>query len=146
MDKNRFLLELADGPNTAHYRIAFPEQSEPQQVFSAIWEMEGQVNNGGFRQFIFNGHSDLIQFAPEALRRVGAHQCAKISQEAVDCMGPRPWDKAEAAEKLAALGDDVTEKLDALREQFIAYPENLTELLFQFVERHPEEFGPIPCM
>jgi hypothetical protein len=139
-------MELADGPNTAHYRIAFQEQSEPQQVFSAIWEMEGQVNNGGFSQFILNAESDLIQFAPEALRRIGAHACAQITQEAVEIMGPRPWDKAEADELLAALDEDQSEKLDALSDEFFAYPDDLTELLFQFVERHPEEFGPIPCM
>lgn len=146
MDKNSFLMELADGPNTAIYQTAFQEQCAPQQVFSAIWEMEGQVNNGGFDQFFINCESDIVQFAPEALRRIGAHQCAQIVQAAVYSMTSTFWDKAEDEEKRAALDDDLSEKLDALSDEFIAYPDNLTELLFQFVECHPEAFGPIPCM
>ncbi|HVB86992.1 MAG TPA: DUF4375 domain-containing protein [Candidatus Dormibacteraeota bacterium] len=35
-------------------------------------------------------------------------------------------------------------RLGELDQQFFAYPDNLTDLLFAFVTRHPEEFGQLP--
>ena len=36
------------------------------------------------------------------------------------------------------------ENLGPLDNQFFAYPDNLTDLLFAFVAKHPEEFGALP--
>ena len=146
LNKNDYLIELSSGPNTEFGNIGFAVQAEPQKVFSAIWELEGQVNNGGFSQFFINVEVGLIHFTPEALRRIGACPCARIVQEALDCAGFLPEDKAERARKLGQWDSAVMEKLDALDTEFFAYPSDLTELLFAFVEKHPEEFGPIPCM
>ena len=43
MDKNAFLIELSESDRTDLGRVDFGEQSEEQQVFSAIWELESQV-------------------------------------------------------------------------------------------------------
>jgi len=47
MDKNGFLIGLSGSDKTSFGRIAFSDQSTPQKVFSAIWDVEGEVNNGG---------------------------------------------------------------------------------------------------
>jgi hypothetical protein len=42
--------------------------------------------------------------------------------------------------------DAVTERLDALDQEFFRYPHPLTDLLFAFVSQHPEEFGEVPAI
>ena len=39
-----------------------------------------------------------------------------------------------------AAGDGLA-KLEPLDQEFFSYPHNLTDLLFTYVNRHPEEFG-----
>ncbi len=45
---------------------------------------------------------------------------------------------------IESLSDAAREQLEALDSDFMAYPDDLTELLFGFVSSHPESFGPIP--
>jgi hypothetical protein len=40
--------------------------------------------------------------------------------------------------------DDTLGKLAELDDEFMAYPHNLTDLLFSYVSQHPEEFGMTP--
>lgn len=47
MDKNALLIELSESDRTMFGRVDFDQQPPDQQVFSAIWELENQVNNGG---------------------------------------------------------------------------------------------------
>jgi hypothetical protein len=47
MDKNKFLIDLSESDQTDFGRVDFASQSDPQRTFSAIWELESQVNNGG---------------------------------------------------------------------------------------------------
>ena len=39
--------------------------------------------------------------------------------------------------------DDTLGELAELDDEFIQYPHNLTELLFEYVAKHPEEFGEV---
>lgn len=125
MDKNRFLIELSESNRTDFGRIEFSGQPEEQRVFSAIWEVESQVNNGGFEQYFDNSGSEAY-FAPDALERIGAHKCASIVAKALEC-----------------LAEDSRGELNELDEEFFSYPDNLTELLFEYVRRNPKAFGPV---
>jgi hypothetical protein len=44
----------------------------------------------------------------------------------------------------AAFSDEVTDALHPLDNEFFAYPHNLTDLLFNYVSQHPDEFGELP--
>lgn len=126
--------------------MAFPNQSEPQKVFSSIWELEAQVNNGGFGQYLRNADSDIITHAPVALEAVGALACRAIVQQALGILPPLPLppagDQRDAA--LAALGEAQLAELERLDQAFFAYPDDLTELLFKFAVERPETFGQLP--
>ena len=45
---------------------------------------------------------------------------------------------------LDSLGEAGQELLNTLDSQFFEYPDNLTELLFEYVSHHPEAFGRVP--
>src|ERR1700712_1009598 len=90
MNKNRFLIQLSESTQTDFGRVDFFEQPKSQQVFSAIWALESQVNNGGFLQYFVSSDFDSARFAPTALHRVGAHACASIVERALDLLSLSP--------------------------------------------------------
>ena len=145
MDKNKFLIDLADSKRIELDKVDFAEQSEEQKVFSAIWKLEGEVNNGGFRQYFENDGGETVSFAATALKRIGAHQCAGIVERAVStiCAGSAPSDARGWKTLIAGMSDETGEILDGLDSEFFKYPDNLSGLLFEFVREHPEVFGPV---
>lgn len=145
MDKNGFLIELSESDRSHFGKVDFEEQSEEQKVFSAIWELESQVNNGGFLQYLENGRTAPVNFVPTALKLIGASQCARIVERVIHVVssGPFPTDPQEAETLVAGLSDDTKEELDSLSSEFFDYPDDLTELLFAFVSKHPKVFGPV---
>ena len=78
VDTNRFLIALSDSERTSFGRVDFSEQPEEQQVFSAVYGMEGHVNDGGFAQDFASSDGDAANYAPAALRRIGATRCASL--------------------------------------------------------------------
>ena len=85
MTKNGILIELAESEHTGFGRVAFAEQSTPQKVFSSIWAVESEVNNGGFAQYLSNESGETATFVIEALNTIGAPRTADICRRALDC-------------------------------------------------------------
>ena len=145
MDKNRLLIDLSESDRTDFGRVDFAKQSDAQKTFSAIWELESQVNNGGFDQYFRNSDSDIIAHAPIALREIGATACAAIVDSAIQVIVPIPDDSDARGHALDAAGEDGEALLEELDSKFYAYADNLTELLFAFVASNLNEFGAAPA-
>lgn len=122
MDKNNFLVRLSESDRTSHGRIDFSAQPRQQKVFSAIWALESQVNSGGFESFFEYEDPALVAFAPEALKTIGAVSCADIVRRAISAQSGQ---------------------LDDLDAEFYVYPDDLTDLLYEYVSVNPVAFGPI---
>jgi hypothetical protein len=146
LNKNNYLIDLAESARTDFGRVDFSKQSDAQKVFSAIWELESEVNNGGFLQYFGNSSGETANYAPSALRQIGAARCAAIVEQAVRTVSPEPLpdSRNEREVILDSLAEMERAKLADLDAKFFAYPDNLTELLFEYVRVHPEAFGPIP--
>jgi hypothetical protein len=143
-DKNRFLIALSESPRTDFGKVDFADQNEAQRVFTAIWHLESEVNNGGFDQFLRNIDSEVIAHAPVALREIGAATCAGIVESALRSIEPLPGTKPGRYEALDLLDETARACLEALDQEFFAYPDDLTELLYAFVMQHPDYFGQVP--
>lgn len=146
MTKNHILIGLSESDKTAFGKQEFARQSQPQKVFSAIWAVESEVNNGGFSQYFLNGTGESTPFVVEALRTIEAAKTAAICERAIAVAFPAGLPDSEDAIRLTAseFPDEVFEKLEPLDQEFFSYPHNLTNLLFAFVSKHPEEFGELP--
>jgi hypothetical protein len=116
--------------------------SPPERVFLCVWNLEAEVNNGGFDQFFLNSAGDNALDTPRALREIGASQAATIAEEAnavFGKLGP-PTDRDTRIQALERLGSAATETLNSLDTKFYKYPDNLEQLLRQYVDRNREEF------
>jgi hypothetical protein len=146
MTKNGILISLSESPKTKFGKEDFASQSIPQKVFSAIWAVESEVNNGGFSQYFLNSSSETAAFVEEALDTIGAPKTADICRRAIACAFPDglPATKEGISSAAADFSDGVLEELEPLDQEFFAYPHDLTGLLFAYVSKYPEEFGPLP--
>jgi hypothetical protein len=144
--KNHILILLSSSDKTSFGKEDFEVQSPPQKVFSAIWEVESEVNNGGFAQYFLNSSAESAWFLVEALETVGAPKTAAICKRAIEAAFPTGLPHSVEAIRLAAASfpDEVLAALEPLDNDFFSYPHSLTNLLFSYVSMHPEEFGPLP--
>lgn len=145
MDKNAFLIGLSESPRTSFGKVDFGEQSFPQKVFSAIWLLESEVNNGGFSQYFQNDSAETAAVIVEALTAIQAPQTADIFRRALAAAFPGglPTDPTQITADAAEFSPEQEEQLNELDQEFYTYPHNLTHLLYAFVAQHPEEFGPV---
>lgn len=64
-------------------RKLFGQLPDALKVNYLIWELEGEVNNGGYRQFFGNSSGAYKDEIVGALQKVGANKAASITQRAV---------------------------------------------------------------
>ena len=136
VNKNNFLIDLSKSVLSRD----FEDQTDIQKVFTAIWALEGEVNNGGFHQYFWNSAGNTANFAPVALRRIGANTCAGIVERALRIVSSEPLpDDSDSRDKLLdGLSREAIVELEAIDVEFFSYPDDLTALLFDFVRAHPE--------
>jgi hypothetical protein len=143
MTKNAFLIALSESPRVQFGKIDYAKQPEPQRVFSCVWALESQVNGGGFQQYFDSWDGETAADAPWALRTIGAAAMAEIAARAnglfPDALPAR--DTEERRRQIQRLSAAQFATLDL---EFLAYPDNLTDLLYAFVQANPAEFGPTP--
>lgn len=146
MNKNSILIALSETPNTKFGKEDFVSQSFTQKVFSAIWAVESEVNNGGFSQYFSNSSAETAPFVETALESIGAPKTADICKRAIACAfaGGLPERGDDISSAAADFSDELLEALEPLDQEFFSYPHDLTDLLFAYVSQHPEEFGPLP--
>ena len=145
-DKNGILVMLSESDKTSFGKEDFAAQSQPQQVFSSIWALESEVNNGGFSQYFLNDSAETAGFVVEALEIIGAPKTADICKRAINTAFPSglPSEPEEISAAAEEFSENVEGELGELDNEFFQYPHNLTDLLFAFVSKHPEEFGELP--
>lgn len=146
MNKNSILIGLSESDRTKFGKEEFALQSRPQQIFSAIWAVESEVNNGGFSQYFLNDSAESAAFVVDAFEMIGAPKTANICKRAIVAAFPRglPRTVEEIQSAAADFPDETLDSLEPLDQEFFAYPHNLTDLLFAYVSAHPEEFGVLP--
>jgi len=146
MTKDHILIALSESPQTKFGKEPFASLSHSHKVFSAIWAVESEVNNGGFSQYFLNESAETVPFVAEALDAMGAPKTADISRRAITCAFPDglPRTTADIRSAAADFSDNALEALEPLDDEFFAYPHNLADLLFAFLSKYPQEFGPLP--
>lgn len=146
MNKNQILISLSESDKTQFGKEDFDAQSRPQKVFSSIWAVESEVNNGGFLQYFQNYSAETAPFVEEALATIGAPLTADICRRAIASAFPTglPATPQAISSTAEEISDETRAELEELDTEFFRYPHDLTELLFAYVSGRPEEFGEVP--
>jgi hypothetical protein len=140
-EMNQRLIKFAEGPDIRFWRADYDQLSFAERVFGLIWELESEVNNGGFHQYFLNSSGTLAPDVVDALKAIGATATAGIAQQALSVVGTDiSWtDDATRQAHIRQLSSQAMEKLNDLDRAFYAYPDDLTALLYRYVIEHRSE-------
>ena len=141
VDESRWLIELAGSDKARIFKLAYEDLTEPERVFLCVWELEAEVNNGGFDQYFTNSSGDYARHVEAALIAISAKRTQKIVRQAIETVGVEVLteDREQRIDRLLALDEDHRDRLEKIDQLFIASQENLTLLLFAYVQKHRAE-------
>lgn len=137
VNENHYLVDLSEVLCPLIHDAPLSSLTEPEQVFVCVYDLERDVNNGGFEQYFFNSAGGYANDAIRALERIGASSAARITREAVAVAFPSGVVPSDQDARWEALDDDdesTEEALSALDHEFYDYPDDLTHLLFLYVQ------------
>ena len=123
-------------------RRPFSELTETEKIIRAVEDLEMEVNNGGFHQYFYNSAGDHWQDCLVGLEKVGASKTGLLFKSALSIFNEAspPEDRLQRQEVAGKLKKEKFEFLDQLDQKFYKYEDNLTALLFKYVEKHREDF------
>lgn len=131
-EAEKFLSRAWDRVFASEQRVGFDRLSRAEQVFSIIWALEAEVNNGGFSQYMFNSAGDNAALAPGALREVGAVAAAEVCERFYALLPggaparTRDERQAQLDSVAASVGEDRFEEVSVeLEQRFYALEDDL---------------------
>lgn len=113
-----------------------------QHIFG-IFQLEAEVNNGGFNQFFYNSSSQFIDEAHNGCLAIGANNTANVVAKAVDII----MHEMEMQKKTREIGtleafmqsyDDT--KLGVCDDEFYNYAEDLQMMCVSYIRNNYEDF------
>jgi len=141
-EMNRRLINLSESATSRFWRLDYRDLSPPERNFLLVWELESEVNNGGFHQYFHNSSGALAPDVVGALKAIGAEATAELAQRALHVVGDAiaSWsDDAARQRSVKSLSPQARQFLDELDQQYYACPEDLTPLLYNYVAEHRAE-------
>jgi hypothetical protein len=140
-DQNKQLVALSENPTAQFWKVSYNELTEAEKVFVSVWELESEVNNGGFLQYFSNSSGDNAANCAWALEKIGALKVVALAKQALSVFenGNPSADSTIRQSQVQNFSGEQKEFLDELDQQFFKYPDNLTKLLHDFVTKHKSE-------
>jgi Domain of unknown function (DUF4375) len=128
----------------------FSMQRAEYRVFLAVYWCEAEIHQSGFLHCFASFAADAIPFLVQALDKIGASHSAATCKRAIDAVFPNGLPTSTEAIKATAKllidkqNAQLIEKLGSLDQEFFGHPDDLSELLFKYVQDHPDAFGALP--
>ena len=142
-NKNDFLIALN---GWLYKKVNFGEYieklSNAEKAFFLVFQLEGEINNGGFSQLFYNSSGDFAGDTAAALREIGAYKVAEIYGRALAaCGGTLPKNRDIRKTMLdAVITDEINEILTRCDAEFYEYPDDLVELNYKFIMNNKTQF------
>jgi hypothetical protein len=135
------LFKISDAVWAREAKYGFRALSNPERVFFCVWNLEAEVNNGGFSQYFDKSAGDYAAETPGALKTIGAAGMADLFERAMAVFGAAglPADREKRLEAIETLPESALERWEELDATFIKLPSPEAELR-AFVEAHRSEF------
>lgn len=119
-----------------------PALSIPQQHFSAVTDLDAEVNNGGHSQYFVNSSGDQWKQALAGLEAMGCTERAAILREAVRTFGASgpSIDRKARQEELSKLARKDDELFDALDSRYYESKEIIDVFATRYVIANADSF------
>jgi hypothetical protein len=114
--------------------------TEQERVIRLVWNLESEVNNGGFDQYFFNSTGDFAAETLVHLKAMGAMEYHNSLKSAVDLVfdGGVPEEREKRWEVLGKLTDEQREKLDAIDSDFCKILDPIEQCVIDYLLRIEE--------
>jgi hypothetical protein len=112
--------------------------SRAEQVLWLVFELCGEVSNGGVDQFFANSSGERAPLVPAALRELGEPDLAAALERSLVHFPQGA--RAERHELASALSGPARAELEALGKQVDSATDRLLEALGRWIEQHVSEF------
>jgi len=122
--------------------IKFEKLNHIEKIPALIWELESEINNGGFNQYFVNSSGDHSQLTFQILEKIGALKTKDILYKAFAFFPDHnPYENREKRwEQMEDWTEETEEKLNNLDDEFYKYEENIHKLLYDYCIAHKDEF------
>lgn len=142
-EQNAFVLAM-DGwvCRKSNYGKNMAALTPAEQVFYICYELDGEVNNGGFSQYLYNSSGNHANRVADCMDIIGAKRTAEICRKAMAPFArPLPEDRDEREEFLDEfLTDDVDAILTDCDNAFYDEGDNLEQLCYSYIHTHKKQF------
>lgn len=115
--------------------------SHGQKALYYWWYLDGQVTNGGFVQFYYNGYGVYVPTIIKGLEYVGSTEMVHLIKKA-DKIYQKNKDLMDKARESDLFGSDLYDKLDemsSLDDKYYEINETTMSLLESYIRKHPNE-------
>ncbi|MDP2276490.1 MAG: DUF4375 domain-containing protein [Archangium sp.] len=113
--------------------------SRAEQVLWLVFELCGEVSNGGVDQFFSNSSGERASLVPDALSELGQVELAATIERSLAHFPPAAA-RVERHLVVSALSDAARAELTAMGKQVDAATDTLVLELGRWIEAHPTEF------
>jgi hypothetical protein len=138
------LFKISESVWDRESKLGYETLSQPERVFLCVWDLEDEVNNGGFDQYYFNSAGDHALDTVRALETIGAKRTAELVKTMNNLFGPAgpSPDRFKRQDQLSGLRSSTAKQMNDANNRFYKYEDNLEELLTAFVSKNREAFRP----
>ena len=115
--------------------VGYDALSDQERDLATLWQVEAEVNNGGFLHYYSGSAGDLAFHAPQALARVGATGKAAIVGTANALFGPvgPPRNRKERLAIIKGLSAEALIAIDDLEKSYYDDSADVDELVENYV-------------
>jgi len=115
--------------------------SRDARLVYQVWNLDGEIHNGGFDQLFVNSLGDYCVEILSYLKEIGAKNSERLLSQAMSYFpeGQVPCDRSDRVDLWIPISENevVEEGLNALDREFYEYKDNLVGILDEYVRSHP---------
>lgn len=119
---------------TTNYGKHMNKLNEYEKTAYYVFELEGEVNNGGFSQYFFNSSGKNVNPTIKSLENIGAVQTAQllIKAKSVNDGGIIEFVRKKFRMDTSEKQEDKLDKLDQI---FYQYEEQISDLTLKYIQK-----------
>ena len=118
------------------------ELNPAERVLLSVFEMDNEVCNGGFGQWLFHVAGDLLRITPICLREIASEYVAALVEHVLKQFGEQgpATDYSEREEQLFAMPESASRALHDADLAFNGLEQGLLQRLYEFARTHLADF------